>query len=201
MPNKPLIIGITGGIGAGKSFVSKVIKVMGFPVYHADSRAKWLLDHNEDLKQKIVSCFGRKAYLKGDYNTKYFRQIAFKDQEALRKLNRLIHPIVGCDFNNWLTQHTEEKYIFKEAAIMIESKSCKQLDRLITIECPKEERVRRILKRDAFRTFEQVESIMKRQLSESERISKAHFVIYNDGKKPVLKQLLTLINSNFEIFI
>jgi dephospho-CoA kinase len=118
-----LKVGLTGGIGSGKTTVSNHIKELGFPVYNSDSRAKWLMNNDPDIKNLVVLEFGVSAYEKGVLNRKLISEIVFSDSSKLKKLNSVIHPAVAEDFKNWITQYDSNTIVFKEAAILIESKA------------------------------------------------------------------------------
>lgn len=194
MATKPVLIGITGGIGAGKSLVRRIFEALGYPAYDADQRAKWLLDQDRALRQALIEKFGSEAYTpQGSYNAGYFRQRAFAEPAVLHHLNALIHPAVGRDFSAWVEHHAQATYLFKEAALLIETGSYRELDRLITVEAPEELRLHRVLQRDPFRHPEQVRQIMARQLSPQERMAQADFVLINDEKQPLLPQVLEVL--------
>ncbi|MEM7109668.1 MAG: dephospho-CoA kinase [Bacteroidota bacterium] len=187
-----LQIGITGGIGSGKSLICKIYSTLGVPVYNADSRARWLMKNQEDLKKEIKSTFGKEAYdEKGNIQRGYLAGKVFKDLDELAKLNALVHPAVGRDYQVW-QQHQETDYTIKEAALMFESGSYKGLDYVINVSAPEEIRIRRVLKRDTFRSETEIRAIIEKQLPETERIRRSDFVITNDGKQMVISQVLEL---------
>lgn len=186
-------IGITGGIGAGKSLICEVFQLLGIPNYPADYRAKWLQSNDPELKSKIAHHFGKEAYFEnGDLNRDYLSKEVFGDDEKLKLLNSLVHPAVGKDFENWCAQHADKPYILKEAALLFETGSYKQLDATINVHASKELRLKRTLERDSQRTKESVLSIMKKQFPDEERMELADYVIYNDESKSVIKQVLEL---------
>ncbi len=190
--NKPLQIGVTGGIGAGKSLVCRIFHVMGTPVYNADDRAKWLMAHHQPLKDEIKQFFGEKAYLQdGSLNRPFLSEKVFNNEEQLKKLNALVHPKVGEDYEAWVRQQTTA-YVVKEAALLIEAGSYKALDYLVTVNAPEDVRLERVVLRDTHRSVKDVKSIMQKQLSDEERAAKADFVIINDGKSLVVPQVLQL---------
>lgn len=187
-----LKIGITGGIGAGKSTVCKVFAALGIPVYDADSRAKLLLVEDSQLREEIKRYFGAQAYLEdGSLNRPWLASQVFDKPEQLKILNELVHPRVGLDFERWYAQQ-QAPYILKEAALLFESGAYKALDAVITVTAPEALRLRRTLMRDTARSRSQVEDIMRRQLPEEERVSRAQFRLVNDEHSLVLPQVLRL---------
>ena len=175
-------VGLTGGIGSGKSTVSNILASYGFSVYNSDNRAKWLMNNNDNLKSNIISIFGNSSYFNNSLNSKYISSKVFNDPLKLKELNNLVHPLVSKDFKNWLSNKNSNDIIFKEAAILIESEAYKELDKIIVISCPENIRIQRVLKRDGY-TLESVQRRIQNQLSEIERIKYADFVIKNSGSK------------------
>ena len=175
-------VGLTGGIGSGKSTVSKILISKGFSVYNSDNRAKWLMNNNDNLKSNIISIFGNKAYLKGSLNRKYLSAKVFNDSLKLKALNNLVHPLVAIDFKNWLLHQKSKDFVFKEAAILIESGAYKEMDKIIVVSCPENIRLERVLKRDG-NSPELVKKRMQNQISETEKINHADFVVKNNGSE------------------
>ncbi|MBT30118.1 MAG: dephospho-CoA kinase [Thalassobius sp.] len=193
MKNKPLIIGITGGIGSGKSVVCKIFKSLGIPVYDSDSRAKWLMRYSEDLINEIKKNFGQNSYLPdGQVNNKYLAENVFHDKEKLKLLSSLTHPAVGKDFQNWVEKNQNQKYLLKEAALIFEAGIYKTLDKTILVTAPQEIKIDRVLKRDPHRDKAQVLAIMDKQMSDDEKIPLADFIITNDDTEMILPQVLKL---------
>jgi dephospho-CoA kinase len=189
---KPLQIGITGGIGSGKSTVYQIFSALGVPVYDADSRAKSLMTTDGILMSQIKKEFGVLSFrADGSVDREYLAQAVFNDQEKLEKLNGLIHPRVAEDYNAWMGKQ-ENEYVLKEAALLFETGSYRVLDKIIVVHAPKELRINRVLKRDSHRTREQVQHIMQNQLSDEEKIKRADFVIMNDESALVIPQVLKL---------
>lgn len=195
--NRPLLIGITGGIGSGKSTVCRVFNCLGVPVYDADSRARWLMNNNDVLIQKIKSEFGEASYKDNSLDRTYLAQLVFSDPEKLKKLNSLSHPAVAIDFENWVAKHTDAPYLIKEAALLIESGAYKQLDELILVSAPTEIRIKRVLKRDPQRSESQIKEIIEKQLSETEMAKHARTILNNNGLEPILSQILNLHFNNY----
>lgn len=186
-------IGITGGIGAGKSLICEVFQLLGIPNYPADYRAKWLQSNDPELKAKITHQFGEEAYFEnGDLNRDYLSKEVFGDDEKLKLLNSLVHPAVGKDFEKWCIQHSDKPYILKEAALLFETGSYKQLDATINVHANQELRLKRTLERDPQRTKESVLAIMKKQFSDEKRMELADYVIYNDESRSVIKQVMEM---------
>ncbi len=187
-------VGITGGIGSGKTTVCKIIESMGYPVYYADVRAKALMTGNKVVKKKIIDLFGKDAYFSnGRLNRKVISAIVFNDKSMLELLNKIVHPAVKEDGENWFA-NLSSTLAFKEAALLVESNSYKELDYLIVVTCPIELRIERVMKRDKV-SRDKVLARMKNQISEEEKISYADFVIVNDGNEDVSKQIKTILDK------
>jgi dephospho-CoA kinase len=194
MPNnKQLKIGVTGGIGSGKTVVCQVFKTLGIPVYNADIQAKVLMTKDKDVKTAIRNNFGDMAYFRdGSLNTDYLSLHVFKQKDLLKILNSIVHPAVGRDFDSWVLNQAGKPYIIKEAALLVEAGSYKSLDHLITVTAPADLKIDRVLKRDKHRTKSDVENIMSNQLDDKEKIAKSKFVIKNDGKTLIVPQVLKI---------
>lgn len=188
--NKPIKVGITGGIGSGKTLISKIFAQIEVPVYQADDRAKELM-HTE-LKDEIIDQFGKQSYIDERLNRDYLAQTVFNNEEQLKKLNAIVHPAVGKDFEKWVFENSEQDYVLKEAALLIEAGSYKQLDFLIVVTAPEALRVERIKKRDPFRSEDEIKSILSNQLSDGEREKLADFVIVNDERILVIPQVMEI---------
>lgn len=192
-PSLPLKIGVTGGIGAGKSLVCKIFASLGIPVYDADNRAKQIMITDPVLISQIKSSFGENAYTsEGALDRSFLAEQVFGDAEKLALLNSLVHPMVGVDFEKWVQEQKHAPYVLKEAALIFESGSDKNLDTVIVVGAPEELRVRRTVIRDTHRSKKQVEDIIKKQLPEEERLSKAGYKVFNDEKKLLIPQVLKL---------
>jgi dephospho-CoA kinase len=187
----PKQIGITGGIGSGKSLVCRIFSALGIPVYDADSRAKSVMTTDGILISQIKKEFGVLSYhADGSINREYLAQ-AFKSSEKLKILNELVHPRVGIDYKQWVSeQHTS--YIIKEAALLFEAKSNLGLNKTIMVYAPRELRVKRVLQRDAHRNRQQVEEIINNQMPDEEKMRLADFVVTNDETQLVIPQVLAL---------
>jgi dephospho-CoA kinase len=190
-----LRIGITGGIGSGKSIVARLFAALGVPVYDSDSRAKWLMANDLLLREQLLAAFGPETYTaEGVLNRVHLAQRVFKDAAQVALLNGLVHPRVGADFEAWVAAQkaASQPYILKEAALLYESGAYRQLDRIITVFAPPEVRHARVLRRDTHRTVGDVQAIMSQQLSDEEKLQRADHVIYNDDSQLVLPQVLAL---------
>lgn len=190
-----LRIGITGGIGSGKSIVSRLFHALGVPIYDADTRARWLMENDAGLRQELTAAFGPDTYdPAGRLNRPALAATVFRNPTLLAQLNALVHPHVGTDFERWATtqQQAGHTYVLKEAALLFEAGSYKQLDRIITVFAPLLVRQARVLHRDPQRSAADVQVIMAKQLSEEEKIQRADYVLTNDDVLPLLPQVLTL---------
>jgi dephospho-CoA kinase len=188
----PLKIGVTGGIGAGKSVVCRIFKVLGAPVYDADIQARWLMNHNKLLKSQLRELLGQDAYLEdGMLNRPLLSKLVFSQPDLLQKVNDLVHPAVGGDFADWLSRQNNP-YVVKEAALLFESGSYKALDFLITVTAPVELRIARVLHRDPQRSREQILEIIGRQWPEEEKIKRSHAVVANDETRLMVPEILAL---------
>lgn len=192
---KPKLVGITGGIGVGKSLVAHIFEILGTPIYNADNQAKYLLNNDSLLKEQIIDTFGKESYEEGLLNRKYLAQVVFNSQEKLAQLNALVHPRVQVDFDNWCTKHQNHSYLMKEAALLYETGGYKLLDYMIVVDTPLALRVQRIKQRDSFRSEEEIKNIIEKQLSNDQKVKKADFVVQNDEKKLVIPQVLSIHNQ------
>lgn len=192
--NKGLRVGITGGIGSGKSTVCRIFESLGVPVYDADYWAKWLLNHEPSLKSAVTEIFGPEAYTaEGEYNRPFVAKNAFANPEKLAALNAVAHPAVEAHGKAWHERKTSEgfAYTLKEAALMIESGSYKHLDFLIVVTAPETLRVERVMERDGIEEA-QVRVRMKHQLPDQEKLALADFVVLNDGAHSLVRQVWDL---------
>ena len=190
---RPLQIGITGGIGSGKSLVSRIFQQLGVPVYDADSRAKELMVTDSILVGQIKKEFGTQSYSSdGGIDRTLLAQTVFNDPVKLEKLNRMVHPRVAEDYNHWVEQHRDNPYVIKEAALIFEAGSWKGLDKVIVVASPVGLRMKRILSRDTHRTANDVQAIINNQMPEEEKLKRADFVITNDESQLVIPQVLQL---------
>lgn len=188
----PLKIGVTGGIGSGKSTVCQIFEYMGVPIYNSDLRAKKLMVENEAVQESVKFFFGESAYLPtGELNSAHLASIVFKDKTMLEKLNSVVHPAVFADAAEWHDSQTGVPYTIREAALLIESGSYQNLDKLIVVTAPEQVRIERVVKRDGTRP-EQVKARMDKQLPEAEKVALADFVINNDGQHSLVEQVVKI---------
>ena len=188
-----LKIGITGGIGVGKSVVCKIFSTIGIAIYDADTRAKWLMTNDKILIAAIKNTFGENAYIGNEIHRDFMISQILGSPQTAKELETLVHPAVGRDFAHWITeQKANTKYILKEAALLYEAGSYKELDKIIVVTADLETRITRVLQRDVHRNRQQVETIIAKQMPESEKIRKADFVIVNDDTKSLIKQVLEI---------
>ncbi|CAM2872868.1 dephospho-CoA kinase [Chryseobacterium flavum] len=183
----PKIIGLTGGIGSGKTTVARFIEEFGFPVYYSDDRAKTIVNDDENLKIKIKDLLGEKAYDEnGLYDRKFVADKVFNNKDLLQKLNEIIHPAVRIDFENWVRKQT--KYlIFKETALLFELKLNRQCYKSVLVTAEDNIRIKRVMDRDN-KTYREVEAVMEKQMPEKDKIKIADCIIYNNTNLEDLKE-------------
>ena len=192
MSPKPKLVGITGGIGSGKSTVAKIFEILGIPVYYADDKAKSLMNHDSELKEQIIQEFGEESYnSEGDLNRKYLASTVFSDPEKVKKINSLVHPAVGRDFETWASIQSTS-YVLKKAALIFETGGEKKLDAVINVSSPLKIRVNRVLMRDPHRSLEQINQIIDQQIPDEDKNERADFVIKNTENKMLIPQVLEI---------
>ena len=185
-----LKIGLTGGIGSGKSTVAKVFEVLGIPVYYADEAAKQLMNEEGQLKQQIKKIFGATVYRNGLLDRKYVADIVFKNPDKLQLLNALVHPATINDAQKWM-QKQRSSYAIKEAALIFESGAQQQLDYVIGVYAPTPLRIQRTMQRDGI-TGEEVMARINKQLDETSKMQLCDFVIINDEEQLLIPQVVEL---------
>ena len=183
-------VGLTGGIGSGKSTVAKILLKLGFPVYNSDKRAKWLMNNDSILKNNISSIFGENSYINGVLNTNFISNIVFNDPDKIIQLNSLVHPSVSKDFDKWLKLNISHNIIFKEAAILIESGAYLKMNKIILVESKNDLKIERILKRDST-DFDSVKKRIDSQSSDSKNKNYVDYIIENNE---TLESLNTKVN-------
>ena len=189
-----LRVGITGGIGSGKTTVCAMFETLGVPVYYADDRAKALIVEDKRLRAGIVDLLGEEAYLPdGSYNRTYVASVVFAQPEKLTALNALVHPVVETDSLAWHEDMaaTGHAYTIKEAALMVESGAYRFLDYLVVVTAPEKLRIQRVMQRDGL-SENQVKARIKRQMSEEDKLVLADFAIINDGTQALTPQVWAL---------
>jgi dephospho-CoA kinase len=190
-----LKIGLTGGIGSGKSTVAKVFETLGIPVYYADDASKRLMNENEELKQAIQDNFGKETYTDGKLNRRLLSSFVFNDPGKLALLNSIVHPATIKDAEDWMLKQTTP-YAIKEAALIFESGSQEHLDKVIGVHAPAAVRINRVMQRDAV-TREEVMSRMNKQIKEEIKMRLCDYVIINDEQELLIPQVMKL----HEIFL
>jgi len=185
-----LRVGLTGGIGSGKSTVAQIFEVLGIPVYYADIAAKKLMNEDAELRSAITNIFGKEAYLHGILDRKYISSIVFSDPAKLKALNSLVHPATKKDGEAWMQQQTSP-YAIHEAALIFEAKVSERLDQVIGVSSPLELRLKRAMERDKVNRDEVLKR-MDQQLDEDIKMSKCDFVLINDEHQLLIPQVLDL---------
>lgn len=182
-----LKVGLTGGIGSGKSLVSEIFRAMGYSVFNSDEESKRILMYSKELHEKLKLNFGEEIFLDGIPDRTKLAQIVFSSKEKLKILNGLTHPLVKNSFDDWILKQTS-KIIFKEAAILVESGSYRECDKIIVVKSTDEQRIRRVMNRDSV-SEEIVKLRMKNQMLTEELVKYADFVIENDESHALLPQI------------
>lgn len=188
-----LRIGLTGGIGSGKSTVAKIFEILGVPVYYADDAAKILMNQDEDLKKALIKHFGEGTYIEGSLSRAHLSSIVFNNPEKLALLNSIIHPATIRDAADWM-QKQKAPYTIKEAALIFESGSHAQLDKVIGVQAPLAMRVLRVMQRDDV-TREDVLKRLEKQLDENIKMRLCDYVITNNEQELLIPQVLHLHNQ------
>ena len=183
-------IGLTGGIGSGKSTVAAVFELLGIPVYYADNASRRLMNEDAALKNKIINAFGEKSYTGNLLDKKFIAATVFNNPEKLKLLNSLVHPATIKDASEWMAKQ-QSPYVIKEAALIFESGADKDLDFVIGVSAPLELRIKRAMNRD-HSTHEEVMARISRQMNEDEKLRLCKYVIVNDEQQMILPQVLSL---------
>lgn len=187
----PAKIGITGGIGSGKSTVCRIFELLNVPVYYADDRGKHLLSNDASLIHKVKNYFGEKSYFSdGSLNRGYLAENVFSNPEQLKILNSIVHPAVAKDFKNWCNHYKKQAFVMKEAALIFETEAHLQLEGTIVVMTSKTIRMQRILMRDTQRTRSQIEEIIHQQVNDSVRKELGDYFIENNGDQLLIPQIL-----------
>jgi len=186
-----LKIGLTGGIGAGKSTVAGIFKVLGVPVFDADATAKNILNTDLVLREQVIAAFGSETYKNGLLDKKYLATLVFNSPDHLAKLNALVHPATIAAMEKWASGFRDRPYIIKEAALLFEAGTNEGLDYIIGVTAPVELRIARVMQRDQV-SREEVISRMQHQLDDTEKMNRCNFVIDNNEATLVIPQVLSL---------
>ena len=189
-----ITIGVTGGIGSGKSVVCDIFRLQGIPVYDADSEAKELNDTSPVIRAQIIRHFGDELYRDGRLDRKAFASLIFRDEHKLALANAIIHPELANHFLEWRGRQQHHPMVVIDAALLIEAGFNKWVDKVVTVYAPKEVRLQRTIARDRL-SADQVEARMSRQLPEEEKIKQSDFIIYNDNRHSLIQQVSDLIRK------
>lgn len=187
-------IGLTGGIGSGKTTVAKVFEALGVPVYYSDVWAKVITVSDKNVINALIKAFGEDVYLPdGELNKPFLSKLIFENKDSREKINSIIHPVVARHFNEWVEDYkvVGRKYVIKEAAILFESGAYKQVDKIITVVTDVEQRIQRLIKRDD-NSREDILQKINAQISDEEKIKLSDFVINNNNEDMVLPQVLEI---------
>jgi len=185
-----LRIGLTGGIGSGKTTVARIFETLGIPVYYADAAARKLMNTDPVLKKQIIQHFGEKTYSGGELDRKYLASVVFSNKEKLDRLNALTHPVTIRDAEAWMRRQTTA-YVIKEAALLFESGSAEKLDYIVGVYAPQHIRVKRVMDRDGI-PAEEVMKRITRQIDEEMKMKLCDFVISNNDQQLVIPQVMAL---------
>ena len=185
-----LKIGLTGGIGAGKTTVAHIFEVLGIPVYFADDAAKKLMNENENLRQEIIKNFGSESYVDGKLNRRFLAEAIFSDSKKTLLINSIIHPATLADAEKWFHEQ-QGPYAIKEAALIFEANAENNLDLVIGVSSPLEIRLQRVMKRDGI-TLEAVEKRMQHQMEENKKMERCDFIIFNNDKDLLIPQVISI---------
>jgi dephospho-CoA kinase len=185
-----LNIGLTGGIGSGKSTCAAIFKELGVPIYNSDDEAKRLMISDESLMAGLIEIFGQAAYLSdGKLNRSHLSSQIFNNKKLLQQMNALVHPAVRADAQRWVSAHQNKPYVIQEAAILFETGAYKAFDKMILVTAEEELRIDRVMKRDNIDRASVLARISN-QLPEQDKIGLADFIIYNDGSKGLITQII-----------
>lgn len=185
-------VGLTGGIGVGKTVCADIFSLLGVPIYNSDNEAKLIMVQDEDVKYAIKDIFGSKSYNgDGTLNRGHLASLIFSDKLLLAKMNDIVHPAVREHFRKWVKKNQQQKYIIQESALIFETGSYKSFDKIILVHAAEEVRIERVIKRDKS-SEEEVLARMKKQLPQEEKLEFADYVIINDNKRPLIKQIMNI---------
>lgn len=186
-------VGITGGIGSGKSVVAKILHEMGYPVYSSDQRAKELMHEDASIVEGLKTMFGEEAYVNQELNRAYIATQIFKDESKRTAMNNLVHPAVRKDFNEWV-ERQNSPLVFQESALLFETGNYRSFDAVFLVSAPEDVRMKRVKERDHL-SDEQVLSRFKAQMSEEEKRTLTNYVVDNSGNEFLIPQILKLIKE------
>jgi dephospho-CoA kinase len=188
------VIGVTGGIGSGKSIIGLILSTIGYPVYYSDQEAKWVMNNDPELRKELIAVFGEEAYLDNELNRPFLAEKIFTSPELKEKINQIVHPIVRKRFSDFVS-NSNSPFVFNEAAILFETGGYKDFDATILVVADKETRIQRVMQRDNI-TREQVEARMNNQWSDEQKLKLANHVIYNNDADLLVPQVLKILHTN-----
>jgi len=189
-----MIIGLTGGIGSGKTTVSNIFFHLGYKVYNSDDRAKYLMERESDIVEKITDLLGESAYKKGSLNKKLISQSIYNDHSLREKINAIVHPVTINDFNQWVTEN-KDPILIKESALIYQSGSYKELNSIILVEARKDIRIKRVLERDKHRKKEEVLQIINSQKLKNKEDLNPDYILENNGENLLLPKVIHIIEE------
>lgn len=192
-----LKVGLTGGIGSGKSTAARIFEVLGIPVYYADEAARQIMNSDKQLRAAIIRNFGEQTYKGGQLDRAYLASIVFTDNQKLQLLNSLTHPATIRDANKWIQQQTSP-YIIKEAALLFESGADKYLDHIVGVSAPEELRIQRAMQRDHAKR-EEILQRMSRQMDEETKMKRCNSILINDEQQLLIPQVVQLHHKFLEM--
>ena len=195
---KPRLIGITGGMGSGKSTVSKILRHLNYKVYNSDIRGKELIGEVRSIRDQLESIFGDEIFNNNKLDAKALSRKVFKDDSSLKKINSIIHPEIEKDFNSWVASNLNDKYLFKESALLFETGAFRHLDKTILIIADKDLRINRVLERDVDRSKKEIENIISKQIDEYEASKLADVILYNNQDDLLLPRVIEEIERLFK---
>ncbi len=190
----PVIIGITGGIGSGKSTLSERLREIGYLVYDSDMEARRLQNEHPEIQDQLIELFGEDIYNDQGLNRPALAKLVFGKPELLAKLNGIVHPVVNTDFKSWIQRHSAEQLLFMESAILFESGFNRMVDKVIVMTASEDIRIARVMKRDKV-TEEQVKARMQHQMADDKKIANANFVIHSDDHLPLVIKMKKILEG------
>jgi dephospho-CoA kinase len=194
-----LKVGLTGGIGSGKSTVASIFEVLSIPVYYADKSAQKLMNEDETIISSIIAAFGKESYKEGYLNKDYISEIIFNNKEKRQLMNSIVHPATIAAAHKWMSKQSSP-YVIKEAALIFESHSEKELDYVIGVKASEENRISRVMERD-YISKQEVQSRINGQMNEEEKMNKCDFIITNDENVLLIPQVMALHNKLISLAI
>jgi dephospho-CoA kinase len=189
-----LVLGITGGMGSGKTTVCNVLELMGIPVFYADAQARQIVDNDEDVRNSIKNIFGTDVYINQKLNRKVVADKVFKNKQLLNSLNAIVHPAVANRFLQWSVKYNNLPIVAKEAAILFESGAYKSVHKSILVLAPVELRISRVMKRDGL-TRQQVSERLNNQWTDEQKMALADFLVHCDEKQLAIPQIINILQQ------